>query len=101
MIQIFDNKYTKDMALEELIKWIQKHFDRVDRVICVNDNLSFKNNYDFVILISFLNNDDGKINQRTINVPDNLSDYGIDYIEVGDNHNLKFYLAPISIYGGQ
>lgn len=34
------------MALEELIKWIQKHFDRVDRVIYVNDNLSFKNNYD-------------------------------------------------------
>ena len=46
MIQIFDNKYTKDMALEELIKWIQKHFD----------------------------------------------------IEV-DDHNLKFYLAPM--YGGQ
>ena len=100
MIQIFDNKYTKDVALEELIKWIQKHFDRVDRVICVNDNLSFKNNYDFVILTSFSNNDDGKINQRAINVPDNLSDYGIDYIEVGD-HNLKFYLAPMPIQGGQ
>ena len=39
MIQIFDNKYTKDMALEKIIKWIRKHFDRVDRVICANDNL--------------------------------------------------------------